>query len=118
MFETFETKVREKLIEDLLWLEGELAAQTPSLAQAGHVGEGGLFLVGSHLTAADIMMGFSVKLILEVILKPTQTAQDIKNQKSEEKEASKSYPYIEKWLANLQNREAWKRAYKRTALPG
>jgi glutathione S-transferase len=67
------------------------------------------FLVGDHLTAADIMMGFSAQLILERIIKLGDL-----NESGDKKE----YPCIEKWLQGLMGRKALRVAMKKTGFTG
>lgn len=58
----------------------------------------GLFIVGTDLTAADIMMGFSIETIFAMKL-GTQ---------------SQDWPLISKWLANIKERKAYKSAVENT----
>jgi glutathione S-transferase len=70
---------------DLSWLETEL-----SLSPG--------FLCGDHVTAADVMMRFSLEFIIAMKL-GTQ---------------GKEYPSINKWMEACEDRESYKRAVKKT----
>ncbi|KAF5684311.1 GTT1-glutathione S-transferase [Fusarium circinatum] len=70
------------------WLETELESG-PSKGQ---------FIVGTDLTAADIMMGFSIECIFAMKLEAE----------------SQDWPLISKWLANMKERKAYKTAVKKT----
>ncbi|KAF5702984.1 glutathione S-transferase [Fusarium globosum] len=70
------------------WLETELELG-PSQGQ---------FIVGTDLTAADIMMGFSIETIFAMNL-GTQ---------------SQDWPLISKWLANIKERKTYKAAVENT----
>lgn len=72
--------------KDLDWIEKELAAST------------GQLLVGNEVTAADIMMQFSCRFILEREL-GTQ---------------GKSWPKINEWLERCENTPAYKRAVEKS----
>lgn len=69
---------------DLDWLESEL--------------EGREYLVGEDVTAADILLGFSIEFIL---------ARELGTQ-------SREWPTVRKWLARVQQREAYKKAVEKT----
>ena len=71
---------------DLDWLESEL--------KQGN----GEFLVGDELTAADIMMHFSVSFIL---------ARKLGTE-------GKSWPSVERWLEGLEGLEGYQKAVKKT----
>jgi glutathione S-transferase len=71
---------------DFHWMETEL-----SLSR-------GRFLCGDHVTAADIMMQFSVDFIV---------ARDLGTQ-------GKEYPNINRWLEDCTNTESYKRAVEKT----
>jgi glutathione S-transferase len=71
---------------DLSWLETELS-RSP-----------GQFLLGDHITAADVMMQFSVEFIFAMKL-GTQ---------------GKEYPSINKWMEACRSTESYKRAVKKT----
>jgi glutathione S-transferase len=86
-----------KVYADMDWLEKHLAEEKTA------------FLVGDHLTAADIMMGFSAQLILERIVKLGDL-----NESGDKKE----YPCIEKWLQGLMGRKALRVAMKKTGFTG
>lgn len=81
-----EERMSANIQNDLSWLETEL-----SLSQ-------GQFLVGDHITAADIMMHFSVEFIL---------ARELGTQ-------GKEWPNINKWNEACKNSEGYKRAVEKT----
>ncbi|KAM5515536.1 Glutathione S-transferase 1-like protein 2 [Fusarium oxysporum f. sp. phaseoli] len=72
----------------LQWLEAELECG-PSHGQ---------FLVGTNLTAADIMMGFSIEVIFTMKVGTERW----------------KWPMISKWLANITERKAYKTAVEKT----
>lgn len=69
---------------DLDWLEAEVKDRG--------------YLVGEGLTAADVMMGFSIEFIL---------ARKLGTEGGE-------WPGVRKWLENVQRREAYTRAVEKT----
>jgi glutathione S-transferase len=73
---------------DLSFLETELSLSSGS----------GKFLCGDHVTAADVMMQFSVELIL---------ARELGTQ-------GKQWPNIDKWLEACRNEEGYRRAVEKT----
>ncbi|RBQ69733.1 hypothetical protein FVER14953_07652 [Fusarium verticillioides] len=83
-----EDAIAPRVHEAMQWLESELESG-PSNGQ---------FIVGTDLTAADIMMGFSIECIFAMKL----------GTKSHE------WPLISKWLANMKERKAYKRAVEKT----
>lgn len=58
----------------------------------------GKYLVGGKLTAADIMMGFSVRFII------------IRGLGTE----GRRWEGVERWLENIEGGEGWKKAVERT----
>ncbi|KAH7486104.1 hypothetical protein FOMA001_g5732 [Fusarium oxysporum f. sp. matthiolae] len=70
------------------WLETELESG-PSQGQ---------FIVGTDLTAADIMMGFSIETIFAMKLGTER----------------QDWPLVSKWLANMMDRKAYKTAVENT----
>ncbi|CZR46025.1 uncharacterized protein FPRO_11472 [Fusarium proliferatum ET1] len=74
--------------EAMQWLEAELESG-PSKGQ---------FIVGTDLTAADIMMGFSIECIFAMKLGTE----------------SQDWPLISKWLANIKERKAYRSAVEKT----
>jgi glutathione S-transferase len=84
--EAAEERMSANVQNDMSWLETEL-----SLSQ-------GTFLCGDHVTAADIMMQFSVAFIL---------ARELGTK-------GKEWPNINKWMEACKNDEAYKRAVKKT----
>ena len=70
------------------WLESELASND----------SGGKFLVGTDLTAADIMMAFSVDIIFALKLGTER----------------RNWPRTDKWLSGLKQKETHKRAAEKT----
>ena len=79
----------EKVVgKDLDWLEEEYSARE------------GKYLVGDNLTAADIMVAFSVDFILAMGLAPQNTDQ--------------SWPGVRSWLAQCFAREPYRRAVEKT----
>ncbi|KAF5258151.1 hypothetical protein FOXYS1_11292 [Fusarium oxysporum] len=83
-----EAKLAPNICGAMEWLEAELKTG-PSQGQ---------FLVGTELTAADIMMVFSIEVIF------TMKA-GTERQK---------WPWTSKWLANIMDRKAYKKAVERT----
>jgi glutathione S-transferase len=83
----------KKVYQDLDWLEEYLAEAKTT------------YLVGDHLTAADIMMGLSVQSILDRVIRGGKLAEDGKE---------KEYPSIHKWVDSLLGRKALKMAFKKT----
>ena len=73
---------------DLNWLESELSSNE----------SGGRYLVGSDLTAADILMGFSIEFILMRRLGTD----------------GGSWPKVQTWLSGITNRDAYKLAVEKT----
>jgi glutathione S-transferase len=89
----FRVIAAQRVYEDLAWLETHLSdAKT-------------MYLVGDHLTAADIMMGFSIQLILERVIKDGELS---------EVGGKKEYPSIQKWVGGLMGRKALRMALKKT----
>jgi|SRR5690242_14454581 len=86
LLEAAEKGMSVNVQNDMSWLESEL-----SLAP-------GQFLVGDHPTAADIMMHFSVTLII---------ARELGTN-------GKQWPNIDKWLRACEDSEGYKRAVKKT----
>ena len=74
--------------KDMDWLEAELKFSS----------SGGKYLVGDHITAADIMMHFSIQFIY---------ARRLGIQGG-------SWPLVEKWLKGLEQTESYKRAVEKT----
>lgn len=93
----FRVITTRKVYQDLDWLEGYIAAAKTA------------YLVGDHLTAADIMMGFSILSILDRVIKDGELAED-----GEKKE----YPSIQRWVDGLVQRKAVKVAFKKTGFTG
>lgn len=89
----FRAITMRKVYDDLDWLETHLA----------HTGTA--FLVGHHLTAADIMMGFSIRLIMGRLVEPRELA---------EGGEKRQYHSIQKWLNELVGRKALRIALKKT----
>lgn len=75
--------------KDLDWLEDELLS-----SKSG-------WIVGEHLTAADIMMHFSVQFILERRLG------------TEDGEGTK-WPKVKEWLKKCEGQDAYKRAVEKS----
>jgi glutathione S-transferase len=84
----FEAKCSSNVCSALEWLEAELE-NGPCDCQ---------FLVGKNLTAADIMMGFSVEAIFRMKLGTDEN----------------KWPQASKWLANVRSREPYKKAVQKT----
>ena len=84
--EAIEEGMSDNVIKDFDWLEGELQKSS------------GKFLVGSHITAADCMMIFSVQYILDKVLGTK----------------AKKWPKIEEWVKNCEAMETWKKAVQKT----
>ena len=93
----FRVITARRIYQDLDWLEGHIAAAKTA------------YLVGDHLTAADIMMGFSIRLILDRVIKDGDLAED-----GEKKE----YPSIQRWVDGLVQRKALRVAFKKTGFTG
>lgn len=83
-----ESGLSKNVHNDFNWLEYELEKT------------GGKYLVGTSLTAADIMMGFSIEFILARSL-------GVKGQEDK-------WPRVRKWLAGLMEGEGYQRALQRT----
>jgi glutathione S-transferase len=83
-----EAKFAPNVCRALEWLEAELKSG-PSQGQ---------FLVGTDLTAADIMMGFGIEIIF---------AMNVGTERQK-------WPMTNKWLANIMEREAYKKAVHKT----
>lgn len=81
-----EEKFSGPVQDDFNWLEHELAQ------------ERGKYLVGDSLTAADTMMAFTIQFII---------AFDLGLKKG-------SWPHINRWLKNVENRPAYKQAVAKT----
>ena len=80
------TGLTPQVHRDFDWLEAELKKGS------------GRFLVGDHLTAADIMMGFSVAFIFKMGL-------GVKG---------KTWPAVNAWLASVEGTETYQRAVEKT----
>jgi glutathione S-transferase len=91
----FRVIVTRRLYEDLDWLEGHLTTAKTT------------YLVGDHLTAADIMLAFSIRPILDRVIKDGDLA---------EGGEIKEYPSIQKWLEGLVGRKALRIALKKTGV--
>jgi glutathione S-transferase len=89
----FRVITARRVYEDLDWLEGHIAAAKTA------------YLVSDRLTAADIMMGLSIRLILDRVIKDGELAEDGKK---------KEYPFIQRWLDGLVQRKALRVAFKKT----
>lgn len=76
------------VLNDFRWIEGALKEQKR---------KGSEFLVGSELSVADIMMGFSVEFILERKLGTERGG----------------WPETEAWLGRMRGRSAYMRAVER-----
>jgi glutathione S-transferase len=79
----------------LNWLESEL--------KQAHA-DGGKFLVGGHLTAADICMLFGMQLMYDRKLGLEHL----------ENEGKGRWPEVEKWMEYLQEEKSWKDCVQRT----
>ena len=90
LLNTITTRVTSKCREDLDWLETQLKAQQE---------QGSKFLVGNGLTAADVMMGLSVGLVLERVTAVNERGERHKS--------------IESWIGGLRGQEGFKRAMER-----
>jgi len=86
MIEAAEERMSANVQNDMSWLETEL-----SLSQ-------GRFLCGDHVTAADIMMQFTVEFILAMKLGTM----------------GKEWPNVNKWMEACRNEEGYKKAVERT----
>jgi glutathione S-transferase len=82
-----EKKFSGPVQDDFNWLEHELAQG------------GGKYLVGDSLTAADTMMEFTIQFII---------AFDLGLEKK------RSWPHINRWLKNVENRTAYMQAVAKT----
>lgn len=87
-----EGKLSVNVHNDFDWLEGELKAQKA---------RGSRWLVGSGLTAADVMLQFSVQFIMERKLGVGGRGEG-------------KWPEVEAWLARTEGEEAYKKAVKKT----
>ncbi|EXK77036.1 hypothetical protein FOQG_18245 [Fusarium oxysporum f. sp. raphani 54005] len=83
-----EAKFAPNVCGALEWLEAELKSG-PSQGQ---------FLVGTDLTAADIMMGFSIEIIFTMKVGTER----------------QKWPMTNQWLADMMEREAYKKAVEKT----
>ncbi|KAF5604325.1 GTT1-glutathione S-transferase [Fusarium pseudocircinatum] len=83
-----EAVIAPRVHEAMQWLESDLETG-PSKGQ---------FIVGTDLTAADIMMGFSIECVFAMKLGTE----------------SQEWPLISKWLANMKERKAYKAAVEKT----
>ena len=90
----FEGQVMRRVTDDLEWLEGELELQKTKMSEGDE-----LFLVGKHLTGADVMMAFSVGLLLQRAVTLHQPG--------------KRYKAIEEWMGGLVGRGAYRKAAQR-----
>jgi glutathione S-transferase len=95
----FGGRVMRKVMGDLDWLEGELELQKTKISEGDE-----LFLVGKHLTGADVMMGFSVGMLLQRAVTLHQPG--------------KQYKAIEEWIGGLTGRKAYKKAAQRLEFKG
>lgn len=82
-----EAAIALRVNEAMQWLEAELESG-PSKGQ---------FIVGTDLTAADIMIGFSIECIFAMKLGSE----------------SQDWPLISKWLANIKERKAYRSAVEK-----
>lgn len=97
-----ERRLAVNVQNDLDWLESELSSSSSSSASS----DGGKeYLVGNGVTAADIMMGFSVEFIFARKLGTETLIEDGK---------AKEWPRIRRWLKGVQSREAYRRAVEKT----
>ena len=101
MFAGVEERVLRKVRQDLDWLEGELVEQQRRLEDVGDgLGEEKeVYLVGRHLTAADVVMGFVVGLCLERVTNVN--------------ERGEGYGAIGEWMQTLMKRKALRTAMKK-----
>ena len=90
MMDEVEEKMSVNVVNDLNWLEGELGSST------------GMYLVGNEVTAADIMMHFSVEFTVEREL-------GVKKETFGEK-----FPKLEEWLQRCRRTDGYRRAVERT----
>lgn len=81
-----EAGIAVNLQKDMDWLEKELGAST------------GMFLVGNQVTAADVMMLFSVQFCLERKLGTE----------------GKRWRLVEEWRERCENTESYKRAVEKS----
>ncbi|KAF2501560.1 thioredoxin-like protein [Lophium mytilinum] len=81
-----EAKMAGNVQNDIDWLEAELKAST------------GRFLLGDEVTAADVMMHFTLKFCL----------------KRELGTKGRSWPAVEKWVGDCEATEGYKRAVEKT----
>jgi len=84
-----EQNMSANVLNDFRWIEGALKEQRQ---------KGSEFLVGTELSVADIMMGFSVEFILE---------RKLGTKKGD-------WPETEAWLERMMGRSAYKRAVERS----
>jgi glutathione S-transferase len=87
-----DTNLSPNMINDMNWLEGELKAQK---------GKGSDFIVGKELTAADIMMGFTIEFIMERKLGVKGLGEG-------------RWKEVEAWWGRVRQRQAYKKAVERT----
>ena len=85
-----EQALSKNVHNDLNWIESELAEA---------LSDGREWLVGNDVTAADVMMGFSIQFIFVRKLGI---------------EGSGKWPNVEKWLGRVQGRHTYKHAVVRT----
>ncbi|CCT71989.1 related to GTT1-glutathione S-transferase [Fusarium fujikuroi IMI 58289] len=83
-----EAAIAPRVHEAMQWFEAELESGPTK----------GQFIVGTGLTAADIMMGFSIECIFAMKLGTE----------------SQDWPLISKWLANIKERKAYRTAVEKT----
>ena len=86
IIEEMEANLRPNVHNDLDWLEGELKKG------------GGKYLVGDSLTAADILMQFSIEFMF---------ARGLGTQ-------GKEWPNINKWMKGLAQESSYKKAVEKT----
>jgi glutathione S-transferase len=83
---------------DLDWLEDELSSNS-SKGSSGAGEEEKRFIVGNNLTAADIIMGFSIEFILTRKLGT---------------EGGSGWPRVHKWLDGIKEIPSYRKAVERT----
>ena len=84
-------KISPKMHNSLTWLDSTIQAQH---------GKSSRYLVGNSLTAADIAMLFSVQLIYD--------------RKLGREDMRKRWEYVEKWQADMEATESWKKTVQKT----
>lgn len=95
-----EASLSPNVQNDLDWLEDELSTNG-SQGSSGAGGEGGekKFLVGDDLTAADIIMGFSIEFILSMKLGT---------------KGGSGWPRVHKWLDRIRESPSYRKAVEKT----